>query len=58
MYLTLETLETPGSGDNLLKQGEEEWDEELLEGGHGGEYLLDFKKKKKIKDKLKKKPRK
>jgi hypothetical protein len=37
MYLTLETLETPGSGDNLLKQGEEEWDEELLEGGHGGE---------------------
>jgi hypothetical protein len=37
MYLTLKTLEAPGSEDILLKQGEEERNEELSEGGHGGE---------------------
>jgi hypothetical protein len=46
MYLPLERLEAPGSGEIwwdvgcgggiLLKTGEEEWDEELLEGGLGG----------------------
>ena len=47
MYLTLEKLEAQGAGrpgwesagwggDILLDMGEEEWDEELLEGRPGG----------------------
>lgn len=48
MQLTLERLEAPGreevwwgrvewDGDILLETGEVKWDEELLEGGPGGE---------------------
>jgi hypothetical protein len=60
MHLTLKKLEAPGSGeawwsweegDILLEMGEEEWNEELSEGGPGqtgrGIYWTVKKKKKK-----------
>lgn len=54
IHLTLERLEAPGreevwwgrvewGGDILLETGEVKWDEELLEGGPGGEWGLDGK---------------
>jgi hypothetical protein len=35
MYLALQRLEAPGSGDILIEIREEERDEELSEGGSG-----------------------